>query len=184
MKYYNLTGSFDKKLISHNSFKKALKRIGELNPYDIKRATLKVNHTTNTTSGHLTKKQLYNRGVLSVRRKLNGHLGKSGKYTNRMIKKTAEIRTIDKKTYSTKLPKYDYLKIAKATYFLLQQYDEKYCQALFKDADNDNINIECPYLKTTAPIQTEIVKRSVGRKKADAKFENFVTYVQEEAGRK
>ena len=142
----------------------ALQRLGELDPFDIKKTTLL---GVKQATMNLSEKDLFNRGVLTVRKYLNRHLGKSGKYTNRMIKKTARIlaREADGCVYLTaNLPKKDTLKIVSATYMLLRTYDKAYCTLLFNTETNDiykeKLHIKSTLLTTVFPIQTNIVLRS------------------------
>ncbi len=170
MKYCTLRACYAKTLISCCNFRKALIRIGELDPFDIKRTNLKRNRILKKEHG-MTEKDYLNRGILTVRRYLNGNMRKNGKYSNKMIRLTStvcqEFSKTEKKPsgyYKVKLPKKDYIKISLATYTLLFQNDRKLCDELLKDTHSDSIDTfgkDAVY--TVAPIQTDIVRRSTGR---------------------
>ena len=179
MKYYQYKHDYKNIPNCKNNLKKALKRIGELDPFSVKRTTLSRHKQVANT---LTDKQLFNRGVLNVRLALNRNLGKSGKYSNRMIKMCATVKTEELADYSyylsAKLPQMDYIKIVQTTYTILWQFDRPFCEQLFSIEKSDSYpfkdRYKNPVFKSTAPIQTNLIIRSTGRTQQSQKFISFV----------
>lgn len=182
MKYIKLEASFTKSPNCANNLNKALKEIGRKDPLQIKRFTLKRNHKNDNNNP--TEKQLINRGILNVRKSLNGNLGSHGKFSNRMIKKTAEIKKNKKNKQVcllTQLPYKDYLRITLHTYFLLYQVNKDFCSKLleiekedqypFKDSNNSVAT------KSITPVQTNIVIRSECNDYSKKEFISFIKRV-------
>lgn len=169
MKYVPFCSGFEISPTCFANMFKALERIGEIDPFSIKKTTL---YGIRKEKDILSKKDKINRGILTVRKALNRHLGKSGKYTNRMIRKTATIKskeesTNDKTIYwlTTSLPKKDdAIKIVATTYNILWTFDHSCCCDLLNGEISDGykpkIEIKNTVLKTLVPIQTNIVVRS------------------------
>lgn len=168
-------------LRSDKNFRKALRRIGELDPLNVKRSTLKVTHLTVFKTEDMKERQLINRGILNVRKKLNRNLGKSGKYTNSMIQSCSKIKVEhdgDYHTYFAKLPIKEFLKITIETYILLWQCDEQFCDQLLSLVDKDIselISIRPLPLRTTAPVQTDLIIQ--GGKGKNKEVEDFINYM-------
>lgn len=118
----------------------------------------------------MSDRRLIKRGILNVRKRLNHHLGKSGKFKNGMLRKmaTTKARLKDGKYYiETSIPKEDYIKIVVVTYFLLWECDQEYCYKLLEIEEGDiypakDLNRQTP-TKALTPIQTNICIRSIGR---------------------
>lgn len=181
MKYYPFKWSYKNAPGSKNNFEIALKRIGELDPYNIKRTSLIVNHKTKYNPEDMKPRQLQNRGILNVRKRLNGHLGKSGKYTNRMIRLTATVKNIKNadNELKIKVPKKDYIKIAMVTYLMLWECDQELCKILLNKTIEDHLpsgdkNKQIS-MKTVVPVQTNIIIQSEGRTDDIQEFIKYVT---------
>lgn len=165
-------------LQSDKNFRKALRRIGELDPLNVKRSTLKVTHLTVFKTEDMKDRQLINRGVLNVRKRLNRNLGKSGKYTNGMIQSCSEVKVEhdgNYHTYSAKLPIKEFLRITVETYFLLWQCDEQLCKKLLcltEQDINELYEIKPLPLKTTALVQTDLVVQ--GGKGKNKELDDFI----------
>ena len=186
MKYIKLEVNYSSVPLSKNNLKKAFKELGRIDPLCIKKYTLKRTHRDKKVDfEHLNDKQLISRGILNVRKSLNGNLGSHGKFSNRMIRKTSEIKehkTQDNKTYLiTQLPYKDYLKITLHTYFLLYQYNKEYCKKLLEIENNDNYEFQSynksVATKTITPIQTNIVIRSKCDEQIKKEFVAFIKSV-------
>ncbi len=163
MKYLRLHVAFSGNLNSINNMKKALQRIGEVNPFNIKRTTLRVNYIKKET---LSEKDYFNRGILNVRKELNKNLGKNGKYKNKMIRLSSKVKTSNKGEgfCSICVPHAEFIKIINATYTLLSKVDPAFCKKLL------DIEIFATYKpksiinkvsnQTVAPVQTHIINMS------------------------
>ena len=165
MKYYSFMFCYERIPACLSNFCEALKRIGEINPFNIQRVTIK--RLVRRNAVELTDNYFLKRGILNVRFYLNKHLGKSGKYSNRMVLKSAQLYCYESKQegvvdIQTILPVKEFLKIVEATYTLLRQNDLNFCNHLLsiqsKDVDfyGKKAN-KSKELKTICPIQTNIV---------------------------
>lgn len=172
-KYYVFKLDYDKMPESKNNFNKTLKRLGQKDPKGIVKTSL---HGRKPNPGKkLSDKQYISRGILNVRKELNRHLGKSGKYTNRMIYLSAQVeicRIEDNKVYlKSKLPYKAYKKIVSATYNLLKKCDNSYCKELQNIEQNDTYLQNKIYksikYKTVAPIQTNMIIRTTKGKTSE-----------------
>lgn len=170
MKYLYSEVDYPNDVNCKNNLFQAYKRIGELDPYNVKRFTLmRKPSKKNALQSRPSDNQLIQRGILNVRRRLNHNLGKSGKYTNRMLMRTANVKMIIKNGnlwMGSSVPKMDYLHITIETYLILQKYDWDYCKKLLGIEKNDtypsqDINRHLA-TKVITPIQTNIFLRSIG----------------------
>ena len=181
MKYSYFDWHYKGVPVSENHFEEALKRIGEINPYAI--STKKLFNTPKSKSREMRAVDYFNLGVLNVKRRLNGHLGKSGKFTLTMIKKTAKIKHSkhDDHTLLISVPKKDYIKIALATYMLLWENDRDFCKKLLSTAEKDSLLLidknKQIAMKTVAPLHTDIIIRSRGKTDDVIDFIKFVRFV-------
>ena len=165
-KYYTFKHDYDTIPNSKNNFIKALKRIGQRDPEKIEKT--KLCGRKPKPGEKLKDKEYIGRGILNVRKKLNRHLGKSGKYTNRMIRLCAEIELVKTENnlswLKAKLPYKDYKKIVSATYNILRECDKKYCTELLSCEREDKYIQKDFYknqkYKTVAPIQTNMIIRT------------------------
>lgn len=164
MKYVSFCADFSTYPVCYKNMKLALRRLGELDPLDVKKTTLNGIRVQKT---NLSEKDLFNRGVLTVRKALNRNLGKSGKYTNRMIRKTSKINAKEKDGIlylTTSIPKKDTKRIISITYTMLWAFDNNYCISLLNTESNaeykEKLDIKNVLLKTIFPIQTNIILRS------------------------
>ena len=153
MKYLSVEVAFDRIPASKNNFLLALKRIGEIDPKNIKRTTLRYKFAQKTK---FTDSDFIKRGILNVRKVLNSNLGKNGKYKNRMFKSISGIKVREKenKHYCwAHIPHSEYTDIVNATYILLKQFDSKYCAYLLNLERNDDYKVKAEikklFLETT-----------------------------------
>lgn len=164
MKYVTFEASFETCPNCYVNMRQALKRIGELNPYKIKRTTLKGG--IRLPKKKLKDKDFINRGILNVRYALNRNLGKSGKFSNRMIIKSSQLKKKDIEgvfQFKTSIPGKDFAKIVAKTYIILWNFDSKFCQQLIVDERTDvyqpRITNNSNAFIAIAPIQTNIIVR-------------------------
>ena len=177
LKYCNLEVEYHTIMLSSENFRKALVRIGELDPFDIKVTTFHYNHLSKKSNEAMNVKDYFKRGVLNVRYYLNRHKGKSGKYTNQMIECAARIEQ-DELTLKCKIkvPKKDYINIAVATYIILWQWDRAFCQNLLFLTAGDPIEQNRQIaVQTIAPIHTDIV---CSCNSDDANVQKFLDYTR------
>ena len=181
MRKYTFKACKGEILQSDKNFRKALRRIGELDSLNVKRSTLKVTHLTVFKTEDMKERQLISRGVLNVRKRLNRNLGKSGKYKNSMIHSCSKVKVEhDGKyhTYFAKLPIKQFLRITVETYLLLWQCDEELCRQLLGLTDkdvNELIQIKPLPLKTTAPVQTDLVAQ--GCRGKNKEVDDFINQI-------
>ena len=164
MKYLSVEAAFTRVPMSKDNFLLALKRIGEIDPKNIKRMTLRhqFNQKTQFSDWDYIK-----RGILNVRKVLNSNLGKNGKYKNRLFNSIARIKVSqrgDEYYCWTHIPHSEYIAIINETYILLDQIDPQYCANLLAmergDAYRIKAEINKEFLETTAPVQTHIILMS------------------------
>lgn len=168
MKYYLLRAEYDCDLQCINNLSDAYIRIGEINPQKIPSRYVqnKIKHKRKTK---LCKKRLEKMGILNIRKKLNGHCRKSGKYSIRMLQEAAKL-TSTKKTangvyrITAHLPINDYIMIVKETANLLKEIDSAaYTNLSTREQVDDypfrNL-LKNQDAKTVAPIQSNIILRS------------------------
>lgn len=176
-KYYTFKHDYKNIPCSKENFRKAIIRIGQKDPKDIKKT--KLLGQVPDSNFVLTEKDYFGRGVLNIRKQLNTHLGLSGKFTNRMIRLSSEFEVInddDNKTWiKTKLPKKDFKFIVRATYNILWGCDKKFCQELLKIEKADKYEMKNYYtssqFKTIAPIQTNtIIRTKKGKSESITEF--------------
>ena len=178
-KYYTFTQDYLNFPESVFNFKKALKRIGELDPKHIEKTSLFGRKPDKDKK--LKEGQLIGRGILNVRFVLNRHLGKSGKYSNRMIRLSSEaiINETDSSFWiKSKLPKADYKKIVYNTYNILKDCDESYCLKLLNIENKDKYPYQDYHndmkMKSIAPIQSNLIIRTI-----KGKTEAITTFAKE-----
>ncbi len=164
MKYLSVHVAFDEVPNTINNFKNALKRIGELDPENVRRTTLRKGYTKKED---FSEKDYINRGVLNIRKLLNSNLGKNGKYTNRMILLLSDIKVSNRNKQIhclTRVPHADYINIVKTTYRLLNAIDKEFCYELLNNelqsTYRPKAKIKKESLRTTAPVQTHIILMS------------------------
>lgn len=164
MKYYNFEAWFDRYPCSCNNMRKALHRIGEINPFEIKRLSLS---NGRKCPKNLSERKYVKRGVLNIRSALNGNLGKSGKFSNRMITCLLSVKQRGKDGdfyLKTTIPKKEFAKIAATIFCVLWNQDSMYCERLLLDEQKDiysqKILNNCRALCAIVPIQTNIIVRS------------------------
>ena len=105
--------------------------------------------------------------MLNVKKRLNQNLGRHGKYSNSMLKKTARIKTFTREEtlyLGVSLPKKSYLNITMTTYLMLWDYDKAFLQKLLNIETYDEYpckedNKQLP-TKAITPIQTNIFLRA------------------------
>lgn len=170
MKYLFSEASYLNRLNCENNLFEAYKRLGELDPFNIKKYKLTILKKDKKASDELTDKQLIQRGILNVRKALNRNLGKSGKFSNKMLRKTAEIvvRTSNNTIYlGADLPKKSYIKITNMVYNMLYVHDPDLCTSLLNIESKDDYPAQdmnrFDSTKAITPIQTNICLRSDGR---------------------
>ena len=164
MKYVTFDASFELCPNCYVNMRQALKRIGELDPYGIERTTLKGG--IRLPKKKFKDKDYINRGILNVRFALNRNLGKSGKFSNRMIIKSSQLKKKDLDgvyQFTTSIPGKDFVKIVAKTFFILWSFDPQFCQQLIADEYAD---MYLPKIKNNnnafismVPIQTNIIVR-------------------------
>lgn len=164
MKYLHLTTGFSKIPMSLGNLGRAIQRIGEIDPYRIKRTTLK---RKCTNINQLSDKEFFYRGVLNIRKRLNRHLGKNGKCTNKMIILISRVYEMfdDEQLYLiAHVPYATYVKIINATYEILKEIDPMFCNCLLETELTDNYmpkaDIKKVSLESMAPVQTHIILMS------------------------
>lgn len=181
MKYLYFDWQYKGMPVSENHFEEALKRIGEINPYVIN--TNRLFKNSKSKAREMREIDHFNLGVLNVKRRLNGHLGKSGKFTMTMIRKSAKIKHSkhDENTLIISVPKKDYIKIALATYMLLWENDRDFCKKLLTTAERDSSLLieenKQIAMKTVAPVHTDIIIKSKGKTDDVIEFIKFVRFV-------
>ena len=165
-KYYTFKHNYAKIPFSKENYKKAIISIGKIDPYGIQKTQLFGKAPEPDTE--LTEIQFFNRGILNIRRKLNGHLGMSGKYSNKMIKLPSEVIEYETEGVywlKAKLPKDDFSAIVRATYNILYKWNRTYCNTLLQIEEMDDYEMQniCKSIKhkTIAPIQTNLIVRVV-----------------------
>lgn len=135
--------------------------------YGIERTTLK--RGAKKSEQHFKDKDYISRGVLNVRYALNRNLGKSGKYSNRMILETAKIHKYANRNNAsyrmwTKVPNDGYVKIVAKIYTLLYTIDSSCCEFLMQRENvagyRPKIQNNSRVFSTVVPIQTNIIVRS------------------------
>lgn len=184
-KYYSFKHDYDAEPISKENFTKALRRIGQKDPKEV--IVTKLGGKKPALGAQLTDKEYINRGILNIRKSLNGHLGLSGKYTNRMIRLSSTVDKLKSDSgtvwLKSKLPKKDYIKIVEATYKLLEKCDKQLCKDLL-NAEKQDKYIQQGYYKakcykTIAPIQTNmIIRTAVGKTERITAFaQDFREYI-------
>lgn len=179
-KYYSFKYDYDCLPKSKDNFRNALMRIGEKDPKRIRKTSL--NGRKPDQNEELSDKKLVNRGILNVRKELNRHLGKNGKYSNRMIKFCSEVAFVETNEKAiwlkAKIPHEAYSEIIRAAYKLLEDCDIAYCKNLFETEKHDKYIYQDFYsnemFKTTAPIQTNMIIRTF-----KGNTEEIVTYANE-----
>lgn len=172
MKYISLSANYAILPMCMKNMKFALKRIGEANLFDVPLWRVRKNRAGNVKP--LSENQLINLGILNIKKQLNRNLGKNGKFTGRMIKKTASIKhykSADAIELITTFPRNDFISIVIATYNLLYTIDANYCSKLMEIVESDdyegkelNMNLQT---RTICPIQSNIIIRSVGKATED-----------------
>lgn len=172
MKYISLGANYSILPMCMNNMKLALKRIGEANLFNISLWRVRKNRASNVMP--LSDNQLIKLGILNVKKQLNRNLGKNGKFTGRMIRKTASIKqnqSDDSNELITTFPRNDVIRIVIATYNLLYAIDANCCTKLLEVVESDdyngkelNRNLQT---RTIWPIQSNIIIRSVGKTKED-----------------
>lgn len=181
MKYLYFDWQYKVTPVSENHFEEALKKIGKMNPYGISMNRLFKNSKSKVRD--IRELDYFNLGVLNVKRRLNGHLGKSGKFTMTMIRKVAKIKHSkhDDNTLIISVPKKDYIKIALATYMLLWENDRVFCKKLLTTAERDSSLLieenKQIAMKTVAPVHTDIIIKSKGKTDDVIEFIKFVRFV-------
>lgn len=188
-KYFCVRYVYDVVPMSQQNFRKALKRIGQKDPWKIRKTRL--HGKVPRLGAILSEKDYINRGVLNVRKELNRHLGESGKYTNRMISFCSKVTCIkaDDGTIwlRAKLPLKEYKRIIEATYKLLNQCDSGLSKSLLQYEKEDKYFMQNFYksrcYKTVAPIQTNMIIRTFGGKtdqitRFAANFRNYILEVK------
>lgn len=168
MKYLSLSADYSILPTCMNNMSLALKRIGEANLLHVPLWRVRKNNLHDVEQ--LTDKQLINLGVLNIKKRLNHHLGKNGKYSGRMIRRTASLKRVksaDVINLITTFPRNDFIEIVVATYTLLYTIDANYCATLLGFVESDDytgkeLNRNLP-TRTICPIQANIIIRSVGK---------------------
>lgn len=148
-----------------NNMREALIIIGRIDPFKIRRTTLKRNNEHRT---FMSDYAYLNRGVLNVRYALNRNLGKGGKYTNRAIRQTLKITRRQGNTLYLKarVPNKtrDYVKLLTTIYTILWNYSPSNCERLLlRELENQyspRVDIKNLVFKSVSPIQTNIIMRS------------------------
>lgn len=167
MKYIPGRADYASPLQSANNFKKALFRIGVINPLKLRSYTLKRNyHSVAAEKNGYTDRQFIRRGILSVYKKLNHGKQNGAKYTINMIDRSMNISSCSSKGdlfYKCTVSK-EFLTIVNAVYSLLQECDPSFCKQLLKIEQPEqyhyktyNNNLK---LKSIAPIHTNIYIRA------------------------
>lgn len=181
MKYLYFDWQYKVRPVSEKHFEEALKKIGKMNPYGISMNRLFKNSKSKVRD--IRELDYFNLGVLNVKRRLNGHLGKSGKFTMTMIRKVAKIKHSkhDDNTLIISVPQKDYIKIALATYMLLWENDRGFCKKLLTTAERDSSLLieenKQIAMKTVAPVHTDIIIKSKGKTDDVIEFIKFVRFV-------
>lgn len=164
MKYYCFEAWFDRHPCSCDNMKKALRRIGEINPFEVKRLSLA---NGQKCVENLSERKYIKRGVLNIRRVLNRNLGKNGKFTNRMFMKLFGVKQREAHGnfyLKATIPKREFAKIVTTVFCVLWGQDPDYCeQLLFDELEGQyspKILNNSRALCAIAPIQTNIVVRS------------------------
>lgn len=173
-------GDFDYIPLSLFNTYEALLKLGELAPERVKRKVLGKNYNSIQTN-ELHEKELFKLGVLYVRLSLNRHLGKSGKYKNRLIKMVAQAKlrtTSDGKIHIIcMVPKKDYFRIITCIYCLIWELDRNFTDSL-ECKYNETVAINSPMLKCVIPIPTNIVLRSVPENKSGNELKHYIQYIE------
>lgn len=158
----------------------ALLKLGELAPDRVKRKVLGKNYSKIIIT-ELPHKVLFKLGILYVRLSLNRHLGKSGKYTNRLIRMVAISKTYttpDQKIHIISMvPKKEYFKVISCIYCLLRGLDYNFSNSL-ECRYSESVEINNPVLKCILPIPTNIVLRSVPERNDGKKLKKYILYIE------
>lgn len=136
MKYYSVNVDYPQLLLCHKNMRDALVRLGELDPYSVKRHTLKNKGKKNIKIISEENKN-FKRGILNVRRALNCSLKQSAKYSNKMISRIATARYLEENNiyyFTFVFPGKSFVKIIKTTYDLLYKHDPSCCKELLEQA--------------------------------------------------
>lgn len=170
MKYLPLEAEFNKVPACIVNMEEALFRLGQINPHNIspRKACWDL---ASIESNRIPRYKLIKMGILNVKKTLNGHLGKSGKYTTKMISQTAHIRTTQKENgvwiLSTRIPAREFIAIVVKIYLELWTYDKSYCYKLLNIESHDNYPGQKLFdeiaMKVIAPIQANIIFLTKGR---------------------
>lgn len=188
MKYYNFDFCYATFPLCFENLHEAICIIGLHNIKNVNypkvrtpRAELHPNDTTNKKQ--LSKNQLFMRGVYNIRKALNGHLGKNGKYSVKCIKRFANIKkyqdTEGKLNVTFPRQKKAFFELSCTIYVLLYSADPAKCAELFNIADNEKLprdgyrnNKTFP---TVAPIHTDVILNINGK---DKKRQDFINYTK------
>ena len=165
-KYLSFKFAYNEMPGCNNNFEKALLRIGEKDPLNVKK--YKMCGRMTRENDVLTRNDYIKRGILNVRKTLNGHLGHSGKYKNRMISLSSKVNIIKKEDdlyLKSKISYKEYKKIVKTVFDLLYKCDPAYCDELIKVERKDafpmkELNHRRSF-RTIAPIQSNMIIRTI-----------------------
>ncbi len=182
MKYYTVSVDFPQLLLCYENMKEALVRLGELDPYCIKRHTLKNKGKKNIKAISEENKN-FKRGILNVRRALNCNLKRSAKYSNKMISRIATALFREENNiyyFSFLFPGKSFVKIIKTTYALLYKYDPNYCKDLLEQAVWEwHFERFTEVARTLVPLHINALQRSEMNKKIPAAEEAKSFILQE-----
>lgn len=166
MKYLNLVLYTNIIPTCIDNFSQIVCRIGEINPENINCTSLFRKY--NKEEMQPTKSNYFKMGILNLRKNLNRHLGHSGKYSNRMIRKISNIskKRISQRSFLLKesVPHAEYINIVKMAYKILYEIDPMMAADLYKMHENDNYDGKATSsicFGTVAPIQTSIILSAV-----------------------
>lgn len=164
LKYITFEAGFETCPNCYINMRMALKRIGEINPFKIKRTSIKGGIRKPET--RFRERDYIKRGILNIRYVLNRNLGKSGKFSNRMIDKSSQLKRKDIEGICylrTSIPGKDFAKIVATTYIVLWSVDPQLCLKLIQDECIDpyqpKITNKNDVFVAIAPIQTNIIVR-------------------------
>lgn len=173
-------GDFDKIPDSFPNTYDALIRLGELAPERVKRKVLG-NKYNQMALSDISKKVLYKMGISCVRLYLNRHLGKSGKYSNRLIKTISNLKSNTSSNGKihiiSMVPKKEYFKVISAIYCLLWAFDYDYAQLLL-GRYNQNTVIYNNALKCVIPIHTNLVIRSQPERVDGKELKRYILHIE------
>ena len=179
-KYVPFEGDFKQIPSSIDNMRQALIRLGKFAPDRVIRKAFGRNYKK-VKIDELPEPMLFKLGILYVRLSLNKHLGKSGKYKNKLIIRVAQAKirtTSDGNVHIIcMVPKKEYFRITSCIYNLLHAMDCDFLTSLM-DIYNEDVKIKNPVLKAVIPIHTNIVLRSIPQNNSGKFLKRYIKSIE------